>query len=261
MSIIQISGKLRQGKGILLIWLALRKANRGYQILANFNIDHPNCRKIGYYDFLYLLKAGAPKVPTVIVIDELPTWIDSYTSTTSESNRMAGHFCNQSAKLGYELIYTAQRTKRADINYRAMVTDSYRATKFALCKKRKCPMDCINLSRCFFHYELLDPEFIDDDVPLKGRCFNISFRAASKWWGRYDTFEPVIPFGLDEFLIKMEKSDPERLLATVDRQVRLLQRSNVRVRTLAQTKVALLRMNPPEPVCFADLVYAALTMS
>lgn len=258
MSIKQISGKLRQGKGVLMVYFVLRAVSRGYRVLTNFNVSLPNCVKMDYYDFLYLLKAKAPDVPTLIAIDELPTWIDSYTSTTSESNRMAGHFCNQSAKLGYDLVYTAQRTKRADINYRAMVTDSFRAEKFNLCNKRKCPMDCQYLGKCHFHYALLDPEFIDEDIPLSNKSFNFSFKFASKWWGLFDTFEPVIPMGLDEFLTKMEKSDPERLKKAVDRQIEVLRVGGYVPRTLAQTKYCLLDCG--ESVVFADLVYAGLTL-
>lgn len=174
-------------------------------MLSNHTIYHRNCRKIDFYDFMHLLKEPAPQHRVGIDIDELPTWIDSYCTTTSESNRMASHFLNQSAKLGYDpIIYTSQRTRRADINYREMVDISYRANKENLCNLRKCPKDCRNLGVCRFVYNILDPEFIDEDVDT-GRKVKIPFKLASFWWNRYDTFEPVIPLGLDDFLAKLAK--------------------------------------------------------
>lgn len=222
MTIIQISGKLRQGKGILLVLYALAFLQAGGKVLCNFKIYHPNASLIDFYGLLDLLRKPAPDVPVMICIDELPTWIDSYCSTKADSNRYAGHFCNQSAKLGYELRYTTQRTRRADINYREMVDESYRAEKQSLCNRRLCDVRCPKINVCRFVYNELDSLNINEDVET-GRKMKIHFSVARFWWGKYNTFERVIPEGLTEFFFELEKSDPKRFVVTVDRQARLLQ--------------------------------------
>lgn len=240
--IIQISGKLRQGKGILMTLLGLLVADSGGEILANYHLKTPNASLLDFYDFLYLLKKPRQKRQKTILIDELPTWIDSYCSTTSKSNRMASHFCNQSAKLGYNLIYTAQRTRRADINYREMVDLSCQAQK--------------NEEAKMFEYTILDPEFVDEDVPTN-RKIRIPYALASQFWNRYDTYESVVPLGLDEFFFELEKTDPARLNRAVDRQVHLLNASKYRGNcSVLSVKNALLQLG--ESVVFADLVSARL---
>lgn len=240
--IIQISGKLRQGKGIFLVLLALIYCQMGYQVLANFEIKHRNAKKIDFYDFLNLLRQPRVKQKTFICIDELPTWIDSYSTTTSKSNRMASHFCNQSAKLGYDLAYTAQRTRRADVNYREMVDLSLRAEK-----------DTVNQQFC---YMVLDPNYIDEDIDT-GRRIKISFQAAKLWWNKYNTYESVMPLGLEEFFFELEKTDPQRLLATVNRQADLLKSKGLRGRfTVAAVKLAL--MDCGELPFFAEYIAVRL---
>lgn len=198
----------------------------GGKVLSNYTIKHPNATKIDFYDFLSLLRKPRQEKTVLLVIDELPTWIDSYCTTTSKSNRMASHFCNQSAKLGYHLAYTAQRTRRADINYREMVDISYRAEKDA--------------ANNVFHYILLDPNFIDEDIDT-GRRLHIPFAAARLWWNRYNTYESVTPLGLDEFFFELEKTDPRRLLMVVNRQAQLLRGAGLHGRlNIAQVELALM---------------------
>lgn len=238
--IIQISGKLRQGKGIFLVLLALVYCESGGTVLANFEIKHKNAKKIDFYDFLNLLRQPRQNKNILICIDELPTWIDSYSTTTSKSNRMASHFCNQSAKLGYDMAYTAQRTRRADINYREMVDLSLRAEK----------------TDGVFNYMILDPNFIDEDIDT-GRRIRIPFKAASLWWNRYNTYESVVPLGLEEFFFELEKTDPQRLLATVNRQAKLLREKGI-VGRLTQAQVKLALMDAGELPFFAEYVAVRL---
>lgn len=204
---------MRQGKGILSTFIALAFAECGGEVLTNYTINNPSCRKISFYEFLELLTKPRRATPTLICIDELPTWIDSYCTTQSKSNRYASHFCNQSAKLGYDLVYTAQRTRRADINYREMVDVSFRAVK--------------DEEQQFFNYVLLDASVIDEDVETN-QSLSIPFGVAANWWSLYDTFEPVTPEGLSDFMVEIEKSDYKKMVATVDRQVQKLKGKNVR---------------------------------
>lgn len=245
MTIIGINGKLRTGKGILATKLALAVADEGGKVLSNYSMDSPNTSKIDFYDLVSLLKKPRQEPTVTIVIDELQGWLDSYVGT-GKSNRFGSYFLFQSAKLGYDLIYTTQITMRALNSFRE------------LCDYRYCAK--VDRANGVFYYYVLDPKIADDDVPT-GEYFTITFEQASKWWDRYDTFEAVVPLGMNELFVDMEKHDPERMNATIDRQVSLLilelQRLGARrVQTKLEVEDMLLHLN--EPLVFSKYVYLRL---
>lgn len=201
-----INGKLRQGKGILAVLLCLAVAEKGTKILSNFRLDHKNAEKIDFYQFVALLDKSRTSGPTVLCIDEIYGWLDSYMSQ-SETNRFASYFVFQSAKLGYDIIYTSQLTMRAMNTLRELCDLRVYAEK--------------NADEKMFNYYWLDTTNPDEDIPT-GDTFCIPYEAAALFWNKYDTYEGVKPYGLKEFLAKIEKTDSGRLDASINVQTRSL---------------------------------------
>lgn len=266
MTILHIVGKPRAGKGIIETFLACYVGDAGTIVDSNYHIwdltpetnrqcqcsacqrenrnrvvgRNHNC--IGFYDLLEFLKKPRQSPLHLLNIDELPGWCDSYV-TSSKSSRYATHFLNQSQKLGYDLIFTSQRTMRADINFRELSDARCRAEK--------------NMEKQCFEYHWLNPEETEEDVET-GAVTRIPFEMAKDFWGRYDTFEAVPPVGLDEVLVEMEKYDPVRMNRTIDTQVQLLL-AKAELTTLAKlidVKDALLELG--EPTCYAPYVHVRL---
>lgn len=202
MTIVHIVGKPRQGKGILMTYLGLFVADAGNPVVANYHLDSPAATFFDFYDMLGFLRKPRCEPQRLLLIDELPGWCDSYV-TQAKTSRFATHFVNQSAKLGYDLIFTSQRTKRSDINFRELSDFRLKATKDEAGRK--------------FVYSVLDPEE-DEDVET-GKKFSLSYDLAMSFWSRYDTFEAVPPIGLDEMLVEMQRYDPERMNETIEAQV------------------------------------------
>lgn len=242
MTILHIVGKMRTGKGILATFLGCYVADKGNPVDSNYTIKAPNFHLIDFYGLLEFLKQKRQSPPHLLIIDELPGWCDSYV-TQAKSSRYATYFLNQSAKLGYDLIFTSQRTMRADINFRELSDARCRAEKN---EEKKC-----------FEYHWLDPEQTEEDVET-GAVTRIPFEMAKQFWDRYDTFEAVPPVGLDEVLVEMEKYDPQRMNATIERQVSiLLAKAELTLAAkLIDVKDALLELC--EPVCYAPYVHVRL---
>lgn len=72
-----------------------------------------------------------------------------------------------------------------------------------------------------FNYYWLDTTNPDEDIPT-GDTFCIPYEAAALFWNKYDTYEGVKPYGLKEFLAKIEKTDSGRLDASINVQTRSL---------------------------------------
>lgn len=242
MTVLHITGKMRTGKGVFATYLGLYVAEAGNPVDCNYHITNPMVRWITFYDLLEFLKKPRQSPPHLLIIDELPGWCDSYV-TQAKSSRYATYFLNQSAKLGYDLIFTSQRTMRADINFRELSDARCRAEKN---EEHKC-----------FEYHWLDPEETEEDVDT-GRVTRIPYELAAQFWERYDTFEAVPPIGLDEILVEMEKYDPQRMNATIERQVSILLGKGelTLAAKLIDVKDALLELC--EPVCYAPYVHVRL---
>lgn len=203
--IVGINGRLRQGKGVLMTLLALAVADAGGYVLSNYSLKSSNAEKIEFYDLVKLLQKGRQEPQKLICLDEIYGWLESRVSS-SKVNRFASYFLFQSAKLGYDLIYTAQLNMSVDNRLRELSDIRLFAEKL---EDR-------------FRYHVLDSTETDEDVP-SGRTFDLSFDLARLFWDRYDTFEAVAPVGMTELFVEMEKFEPERKNATVDRQARLIQ--------------------------------------
>lgn len=257
--VIGIKGQRRKGKGILETLFGLIIADGGMPVVGNYTLydeagrgqkingvysghAHPNFRGIGFYELVSFLRKPRQEPPVTILVDELPGWIDSYVST-SKSSRFATHFLNQSAKLGYNFIYTAQRTKRVDINFREGTDVCFMADKDVENQK--------------FIYHVLDANDTEEDTPT-GQKLELPFETAKAFWNRYDTYEAVPPLGMDEYLLEMMKYDPGRMLLEVQRQAAILTQKQELRRgcKLQDVKYALLCEKLPPT--FAAYVYSAL---
>lgn len=231
--IIAVNGKLRQGKGVLLTKLSLDVADSGGKVKSNYAMDSPNVEKIDFYDFIGLLQKPRAKERTLLTVDEIQGWLDSYIGQ-SKAGRFGSYIIFQSAKLGYDILYSTQLTMRAQNTLRELADIRIYAKKFAAEKT--------------FAYYFLDANITDDDVPT-GCGFTISYDQASKWWDRYDTYEPVTPFGVNEFYADLEKTDAVRRQATINRQVDLLFTCHSRGAYIEPSKIgvesALLDLNEP----------------
>lgn len=170
--------------------VALWCASHGYTVLSNYHIKHQNVQVIDFYDFVNLLAQGRHPGRSLIAIDELQGWIDSRVSS-SKSNRYATYVLFQSAKLGYDIVYTTQVNMRADIDYRTLADIRLKAEK-----------DTANRQ---FVYTVMDPDVQDKEVPT-GQELVIPYSVASVWWDRYDTYEAVRPVGLAEILQELKRS-------------------------------------------------------
>lgn len=243
--IIGINGKLRQGKGILATMLGLAVADEGGQVLSNYWADSDNWKTIDFYDLCLLMQKGRQEPQKLIIIDELPGWLDSRVSMT-KANRFGTYFLFQSAKLGYNLIYTAQLNMRTELAFRELCDLRVMAEKD---EEKKC-----------FKYSILDQAETDADVPT-GRSFSIPFELASSFWNRYDTYEAVAPVGMSELFQEMEKFDPVRKLKTVQAQAEVLRLKQGLgpAAKLNEVKYALLCEHLP--TTFASDVHVALQRS
>lgn len=201
-----INGKLRNGKGILATKIALSVADNGGVVKANYHLESPNAEYIDFYDIVKMLEQGKQKKRTLLVIDEIYGWLESRISS-SKVNRFASYFVFQSAKLGYDIIYTSQLTMRVDCSLRELCDYRVYAQKDA--KKQ------------YFKYYFLDTSKPNEDIPT-GKIWRLSFKEAAKFWDRYNTFEGVKPLGMQELFVEMEKYAPERQNKTINRQVRIL---------------------------------------
>lgn len=217
---------------------ALLLANRGVNILANYTIKHEKAEKIDYYGLLDLLRKGRQIQPYCVALDEIQGWLDSRVSQ-SKTNRYGTYFLFQSAKLGYDLIYTAQSNMRADVDFRYLTDLRLLAQK--------------DEENNRFIYKVLDPRFPDRNVPTS-KGLIITFEQASNWWHLYNTFEAVQPVGLEEMFIDMEKNDPERLDLRIQQYAEQVKKYlGVGPVTTYSVKNALLRLKLP--VASSTLVY------
>lgn len=201
-----INGGLRQGKGILATKLALAIADSGGEVLSNYWMDSPNVKHIEFYDLIELLKAGRQEPTKLIVLDEIYGWLESRVAS-SKVNRFASYFLFHSAKLGYDLIYTAQLNMSVDCRLRELSTLRVLAQKDTENKR--------------FLYHALDNRYTDDDVPT-GKVFSLSWDEASKFWKRYDTYEAITPAGMNALVSEVQREDPQRKNQMVDHQVSTL---------------------------------------
>lgn len=240
--IIHIVGKPRSGKGVLATFLALSEADRGRVIDSNYHMDSPNCNYISFFDLLAFLKKPRVEPTHLLVIDELPGWCDSYTSST-KSSRFASHFLNQSQKLGYDLIFTSQRSMRADINFRELSDVRFKAEKDV---EKKC-----------FTYKVLDAEFTDEDIET-GKSFAIPFDMAKDFWCRFDTYEAVPPVGLDEVLADIQASDSKLLNKEINRQIQLIEQNYVGFRPYNKVQTDDLLIELGESTKFSAVVCARM---
>lgn len=198
MTILHIVGKPRSGKGVLMTFLSLSLADGGQLVDSNYHMNSPNVNFISFYDLLNFLKKPRVSPQHLLVIDELPGWCDSYV-VQSKSSRYASHFVNQSQKLGYDLIFSSQRSMRADINYRELSDVRLKAEKVD----------------GGFIYKVLDPEILDEDVET-GQQITLPLELAKDYWNRFDTYEAVPPIGLDEAIFEMQKYDPAQQNQTIN---------------------------------------------
>lgn len=240
--IIGINGKLRQGKGILATMLGLAVADEGGQVLSNYWANSSNWTVIDFYDLCLLMQKGRQEPQKLIIIDELPGWLDSRVSMT-KSNRFGTYFLFQSAKLGYDLIYTAQLNMRTELAFRELCDLRVMAEK--------------SEEEQIFRYHILDASYTDEDVP-SGRSFNIPFSVAATFWSRYNTFEAVAPVGMAELFQEMEKYDPERMNVTVNRQVAILREKKGLGPGCKMNEVQNALLELMEPVVFAKYVHVRL---
>lgn len=241
MTIIGINGKLRQGKGILESKIALGIADSGGRVKSNHTLQSPNSEKIDFYDFCQLLMKPRQTPQVTLSIDEIQGWLDSYVGQ-SKSGRFGSYFAFQSAKLGYSLVYTSQLNMRAMNTLRELCDFRVYAIKDA--------------ANEVFYYLILDPNEPDDDI-FTGRYFTITYDEASKWWDRYDTYEPVTPLGIQELFTDLEKYDPERLDVTLNCQTKLIlekaEKDGVKPPT-SRIGVKSWLISLKQPSAFADLV-------
>lgn len=237
MTILHIVGKPRSGKGVLMTFLGLAVAEEN-PVDANYHIEHPNCNCIDFYHMVSFLKQPRKNPPHLLMIDELPGWCDSYVST-SKSSRFATYFLNQSAKLGYDLIFTSQRTMRADINFRELSDVRLKAEK--------------NEEKKEFIYRVLDSENTTEDIET-GQAVRLPFELASTFWHLYDTYECVPPVGLDEMLVELQRFDYARMNETVNRQVRLLREAWEPRLAVTKDAVTDVLLENGESIAFAGVV-------
>lgn len=185
--IIGVNGGLRQGKGIFMMYWVMLQHRMGLPTIANFSIKLSTCRKINFLDYLKLVGGGRVEKPTLLILDEVQTWIDSR-SAQSKFNKFGGYVLDQSAKLGYTVIYSSQRFGRADIELR-MLTD----VRF-IAEKRPYG----------FRYNRMKKN-AEHDIPT-GQSFCIPFSVARSYWHLYDTYEAVKPVGFDNLVREIERT-------------------------------------------------------
>lgn len=240
MTNLHIIGKPRSGKGVLMTFLSLMLADSGGIINSNYHMDSPNVNFISFYDLLNFLKKSRQNPPRTNNIDELPGWCDSYVSS-SKSSRFASHFLNQSAKLGYDMIFSSQRSMRADINFRELREAALKAERV----------------EGGFIYHVLDPDETEEDVDT-GRTIKLTDEMASCFWNRFDTFEAVPPIGLDEVLMEMQKFDHKKLDETITQQCNALLEAYPNEACATVNGVSELLLSLGESRQFAGLVHARL---
>lgn len=262
MTILHITGKPRKGKGILQTFLTLPIADAGKPVDSNYHLytaehqPHPNVNFIGFYDLLSFLKKPRVTPEHLLNIDELPGWCDSY-ATQAKGSRFASHFVNQSQKLGYDMIFTSQRAKRADINYRELADLRMDATRVSLCGSKRCPEDCTHFNECYFQYQPMDMNNLEEDVP-KGKPLKLPFSMAKTFWSRYDTYEAVPPVGLDEVLVEMQKYDPTRHNQIINEQVRAVREAWQPSYIMDRTTVKDIMLELYLPTVDVDVVFSRL---
>lgn len=240
MTNLHIIGKPRSGKGVLMTFLSLMLADSGQKIFSNYHMQSPNVQFISFYDLLSFLKKPRCEPTVTNNIDELPGWCDSYVSS-SKSSRFASHFLNQSAKLGYDMIFSSQRSMRADINFRELREAALKAERV----------------EGGFIYHVLDPDQTEEDVDT-GRTIKLTDEMASCFWNRFDTFEAVPPIGLDEVLMEMQKFDHKKLDETITQQCNALLEAYPNEACATVNGVSELLLSLGESRQFAGLVHARL---
>lgn len=240
MTNLHIIGKPRTGKGVLMTFFSLMLADSGQIINSNYHMDSPNVQYITFYDLLSFLKKPRQEPIRTNNIDELPGWCDSYVSS-SKSSRFASHMLNQSQKLGYDMMFSSQRSMRADINFRELRDAALKAERV----------------EGGFIYHVLDPDETEEDVDT-GKTIKLTDEMASQYWNRYDTFEAVPPVGLDEVLVEMQKFDPKKMDAFISQQCRAILEGYPNVTCVSTNATAELLLGLGESTRYAGLVYARL---
>lgn len=202
-----IEGKRRQGKGIFQLLLVLPYLDIGYKGRANYWLKSPNYSPLTFYQFVCMLKNDKPFRPFIIVsLQEIHGWLNSHRSM-SDNSEVADNLVFQASKLGINIVGDTQIVTRGSNSLREMANYRFEAEK-----------DTLNNQ---FIYHEIDTSYPDDTV-YTDEDFAISFKLASKFWHRYNTFQPSVPLGMGELLTKMEKHEPKLMFQTIERQTQLI---------------------------------------
>lgn len=186
--IIGVNGGLRQGKGIFMMYLIMLQHKLGLPTLANFTVRIPTCKKITFLDYLSIIEGGRVTTPTLLALDEVQAWGLDSRSSFSKFSKYGGYAIDQSAKLGYTVVYSSQRFGRADVELRQLTDIRFVAEK----------------TKAGFRYKRMKKN-ADLDVPT-GQIFFIPFQTAMGFWDLYDTYEAVKPVGFDSFLQDLRRT-------------------------------------------------------
>lgn len=170
-----------------MVFFALIVLKQGGTVYANFHIKHQNAHYLTFAQFVQLLKKGRASPNSWVLIDEMQVWLDSRVSH-SKANRFGTYFLFQSAKLGYNIIYSSQVNMRVDIDYRSLTDIRFVAER----------------ENGGFTYSLMDNKFPDCNVPT-GDSFFLPMSLASHFWWVYDTFEAVQPVGLESLIEELSR--------------------------------------------------------
>lgn len=164
-------------------------------VVANYNVDYPNCKKLEIGELLSMTVESGGK--GLMGLDEIYALAESRVSS-SKANRFISYFGFQSRKLGWDVGYTAQLASSVDLRF-------YNLTDI----KIAC-------------YGLQDNGSVKLVVQSGSKTFN---RYIPLWvyeelvWGHYDTKEVISPLGVKDLLVDINAFNTPKLNMMVDEAV------------------------------------------
>lgn len=245
--ILGFNGKPRSGKTLALALLALMAMKAGRRVYANFYIA--GAEYITPYDLLRFLELGAenetnsPLFDADIYCQEFQTWIESRLGQAKATLAITDFIC-QAPKLGFRLRYDTQLNSAVDKRLKQNASARFEA--------ERRPNG--------FRYWELDVEKTEENVRTGRKKFIPYDFARTFVFPFYNTRKVSLRPGFGALMEEVKGQDPGLKLATIERQVDLLEKNRGLLLNFTRPAVeyALLRLG--QSCAFASYVAVGLQL-
>jgi hypothetical protein len=230
MTLVSILGDMGSGKTLLATYFALNDKRKVY---SNYEI------KIKNYRDLKPEMLAVMNEPSLIIIDEAYTWIESRRSG-SDPNQFFSYILFQSRKREMDILLTNQLRSTIDVRFRNLTNYEIYAQ---------------HLPDIGFEYYLIKKSSFNTYRPMR---FILPYKLAEKIYPKYNSWELINP--IDDNLLLSVSEDKSSIIAETDSHVdKLLKKAPANKYTRGIIVDYCLRNNLPK--VYIDMIFNAIKAS